>query len=148
MITFLEGIIDSVNINYLTLNLAGIGYKINIPTYDNLLLKAGDKILRIDDVKSNSQEKVITYLQEKKVNDIVQLEIERKEKIEVVDIKLKPIPGDVHVSLESLVLAGRHLPEASNFERLHNIYGAQLLKHLRRAPNNRTQQGYLSSNKG
>ncbi|WP_394187273.1 SepM family pheromone-processing serine protease [Paenisporosarcina quisquiliarum] len=58
------------------------------------LLKAGDKILRIDDVKSNSQEKVISYLQEKKVNDIVQLEIERKEKVEVVDIKLKPIPGD------------------------------------------------------
>ncbi|MET0786982.1 MAG: SepM family pheromone-processing serine protease [Paenisporosarcina sp.] len=60
----------------------------------NGLLKAGDKILRIDEVKSNSQDKVVTYLQEKKVNDIVQLEIERKDEIEVVDVKLKPIPGD------------------------------------------------------
>jgi len=44
LITFLEGIVDTVAINYLILNIGGIGYKINIPTYDNLVLKTGDKI--------------------------------------------------------------------------------------------------------
>lgn len=44
MITFLEGIVDTVAINYLILNIGGIGYKINIPIYDNLVLKTGDKI--------------------------------------------------------------------------------------------------------
>jgi PDZ domain-containing protein len=57
-------------------------------------LKAGDKILRIDELKIDSQDKVIAYLQEKKVNDVIQLEIERKDDTKVVDVELKPIPGD------------------------------------------------------
>jgi Holliday junction DNA helicase RuvA len=44
LITFLEGLIDTVGINYLILNIGGIGYKINTPAYTNLTLKTGDKI--------------------------------------------------------------------------------------------------------
>jgi len=43
LISFLEGIVDTVGVNYLILNTDGIGYQINIPTYDNLSLKTGDK---------------------------------------------------------------------------------------------------------
>ena len=43
MISFLEGIVDAVGINYLVLNTNGIGYQINIPTYNNLSLEIGDK---------------------------------------------------------------------------------------------------------
>lgn len=43
MISFLEGIIDAVGISYLVLNTNGIGYQINIPAYNNLSLKTGDK---------------------------------------------------------------------------------------------------------
>ena len=43
MISFLEGIIDTVGVNYLILNTDGIGYKINIPAYNNLSWKTGDK---------------------------------------------------------------------------------------------------------
>lgn len=43
MISFLEGIVDTVGVNYLVLNTNGIGYQINIPAYNNLSLKTGDK---------------------------------------------------------------------------------------------------------
>jgi Holliday junction DNA helicase RuvA len=43
LISFLEGIVDTVGINYLVLNVSGIGYQINIPTYNNLTLKTGDR---------------------------------------------------------------------------------------------------------
>jgi len=43
LISFLEGIVDTVGINYLVLNINGIGYQINIPAYNNLSLKIGDK---------------------------------------------------------------------------------------------------------
>jgi len=43
LISFLEGIIDTVGINYLVLNIGNIGYQINIPTYDNLPFKVEDK---------------------------------------------------------------------------------------------------------
>ncbi len=43
MISFLEGIVDAVGVNYLVLNTNGIGYQINIPAYNNLSLKTGDK---------------------------------------------------------------------------------------------------------
>ena len=44
MISFLEGIVDTVGINFLILNVGNIGYQINIPTYTDLPIKAGDKI--------------------------------------------------------------------------------------------------------
>jgi len=43
LISFLEGIVDTVGINYLILNVGSIGYQINIPTYNNLPIKVGDK---------------------------------------------------------------------------------------------------------
>ncbi|MBU1291192.1 Holliday junction branch migration protein RuvA [bacterium] len=43
MISFLEGRVDTVGVNYLVLNTNGIGYQINIPIYNNLSLKTGDK---------------------------------------------------------------------------------------------------------
>ena len=43
MISFLEGIVDTVGINYLVLNTNGIGYQIYTPTYNNFSLKTGDK---------------------------------------------------------------------------------------------------------
>ena len=43
MISFLEGRVDTVGVNYLVLNTNGIGYQINIPAYNNLSLKIGDK---------------------------------------------------------------------------------------------------------
>jgi len=43
LISFLEGIVDTVGVNYLVLNTNGIGYQINIPVYNNLSLKTGDK---------------------------------------------------------------------------------------------------------
>jgi len=43
LISFLEGIVDTVGVNYLVLNTNGIGYQINIPAYNNLSLKTGDK---------------------------------------------------------------------------------------------------------
>jgi len=43
LISFLEGIVDTVGVNYLVLNTNGIGYQINIPAYNNLSLKIGDK---------------------------------------------------------------------------------------------------------
>ena len=43
MISFLEGIVDTVRVDCLSLNVQGIGYQINIPSYNNLSLKAGDK---------------------------------------------------------------------------------------------------------
>lgn len=43
MISFLEGIVDTIGVNYLVLNTSGIGYQINIPAYNNLSLKIGDK---------------------------------------------------------------------------------------------------------
>ena len=43
MISFLEGKVDTVGLNYLVLNANGIGYQINTPVYNNLSLKRGDK---------------------------------------------------------------------------------------------------------
>jgi len=43
LISFLEGIVDAVGVNYLVLNSNGIGYQINIPAYNNLSLKPGDR---------------------------------------------------------------------------------------------------------
>lgn len=43
LISFLEGRVDTVGVNYLVLNTNGIGYQINIPAYNNLSLKNGDK---------------------------------------------------------------------------------------------------------
>lgn len=43
LISFLEGIVDTVGINYLILNVGNIGYQINIPIYNNLPIKVGDK---------------------------------------------------------------------------------------------------------
>jgi len=42
LISFLEGTVDTVGVNYLILNINGIGYQINTPIYNNLSLKAGD----------------------------------------------------------------------------------------------------------
>jgi len=42
LISFLEGTVDTVGVNYLILNVNGIGYQINTPIYNNLSLKAGD----------------------------------------------------------------------------------------------------------
>lgn len=39
----MEGTVDSIGINFLILNISGVGYHINIPVYNNLPLKAGDK---------------------------------------------------------------------------------------------------------
>ena len=44
LISFLEGIVDTVRVDCLALNVHGIGYQINTPSYNNLSLKAGDKI--------------------------------------------------------------------------------------------------------
>lgn len=43
LISFLEGRVDTVGVNYLILNINGVGYQINIPAYNNLSLKSGDK---------------------------------------------------------------------------------------------------------
>ena len=43
MISFLEGIVDTVGVSYLVLSTNGVGYQINIPAYNNLSLKTGDK---------------------------------------------------------------------------------------------------------
>jgi len=43
LISFLEGIVDTVGVNYIVLNTNGIGYQINIPAYNDLSLKIGDK---------------------------------------------------------------------------------------------------------
>jgi Holliday junction DNA helicase RuvA len=43
LISFLEGKVDTVGLNYLVLNANGIGYQINTPVYNNLSLKCGDK---------------------------------------------------------------------------------------------------------
>ena len=43
LISFLEGTVDTVGVNHLVLNTKGIGYQINIPAYNNLSLKTGDK---------------------------------------------------------------------------------------------------------
>jgi Holliday junction DNA helicase RuvA len=43
LISFLDGTVDAVGVNYLILNVNGIGYQINIPIYNNLSLKTGDK---------------------------------------------------------------------------------------------------------
>lgn len=43
MISFLEGMVDTVGASYLVLSTNGIGYQINIPAYSNLSLKTGDK---------------------------------------------------------------------------------------------------------
>jgi Holliday junction DNA helicase RuvA len=43
LISFLEGRVDTVSVNFLVLNANGIGYQINIPAYNNLPLKTGDK---------------------------------------------------------------------------------------------------------
>ncbi len=39
----MEGTVDSIGINFLILNISGVGYHINIPAYNKLSLKAGDK---------------------------------------------------------------------------------------------------------
>jgi PDZ domain-containing protein len=56
-------------------------------------LKAGDRILSIDDIDSNDQQKVVEYLKEKGLNDSVQLRVERDGIVQNFDIQLKPIPG-------------------------------------------------------
>lgn len=43
MISFLEGMVDTVGASYLVLSTNGVGYQINIPAYSNLSLKTGDK---------------------------------------------------------------------------------------------------------
>lgn len=58
------------------------------------LLEAGDRILQIDDIKSNEQQGLIDYLKEKEMGDIITLKIERDDKTEVVEVELKPIPSD------------------------------------------------------
>lgn len=57
------------------------------------LLKAGDRIVSIDDIDSAVQQKVVDYLKEKGVNDTVQLSVERDGSVQNFDIQLKPIPG-------------------------------------------------------
>jgi len=57
------------------------------------LLEAGDRIVSIDDITSDNQEKVVNYLKEKGANDTVNLKIERDGQIITLDIMLKPIPG-------------------------------------------------------
>lgn len=43
LISFLEGIVDTVGVSYLVLSTNGVGYQINIPAYNNISLKTGDK---------------------------------------------------------------------------------------------------------
>jgi len=43
LLSFLEGIVDTVGVSYLVLNTNGIGYQINTPAYSNLSLNPGDK---------------------------------------------------------------------------------------------------------
>lgn len=50
MISFLEGTVETMGINYLLLKVGDIGYHINIPSYNRLPFKVGDRI------------KVYTYL--------------------------------------------------------------------------------------
>jgi len=57
------------------------------------LLKAGDRILQIDHVKSENQQNLIDYLQGKQLGDVITLEIERDEKYETIEVELKPIPS-------------------------------------------------------
>lgn len=60
MIAFLQGIIDTISINYIILNINGIGYFINIPTYNNLTLKTGDQ-LKIYTYLYLREDKVLLY---------------------------------------------------------------------------------------
>jgi len=50
LISFLEGTVETMGINYLLLKVGDIGYHINIPSYNRLPFKVGDRI------------KVYTYL--------------------------------------------------------------------------------------
>ena len=43
MISFIEGIVDSIGINFIILDTGNVGYQINIPIYGNLPYKIGDK---------------------------------------------------------------------------------------------------------
>lgn len=57
------------------------------------LLEAGDRILQIDEIESDDQEKLIDYLKDKKLGEVVTLKIERNEKVELIDVELEPIPN-------------------------------------------------------
>ncbi len=57
------------------------------------LLKAGDRIVSIDDIDADNQDKVVKYLQDKDVDETVKLRVERDDKLQEIIIKLKPIPG-------------------------------------------------------
>ncbi|MFX3674210.1 MAG: SepM family pheromone-processing serine protease [Paenisporosarcina sp.] len=57
------------------------------------LLKAGDRIVSIDNIESDNQEKIVDYIKGKVASDTVKLKIERDGEIKEFDIKLKPIPG-------------------------------------------------------
>lgn len=58
------------------------------------LLKAGDRIMQIDGIESSDQQSLIDYLQDKKVGEVITLKIKRDEKLESIEIELKPIPSD------------------------------------------------------
>lgn len=57
------------------------------------LLKAGDRIISIDDIDADNQDKVVDYLKDKNADDTVKLLVERDDKTQEVIIQLKPIPG-------------------------------------------------------
>ncbi|WP_075617456.1 SepM family pheromone-processing serine protease [Paenisporosarcina indica] len=58
------------------------------------LLKAGDRILQIDQLENSDQQSLIDYLSEKKLGEVITLQVERDEKIETIEVELKPIPTD------------------------------------------------------
>lgn len=58
------------------------------------LLKAGDRIIQIDEIKSDTELSFIDYLKDRQLGDVVRLHIQRNEKIEMIDIALKSIPSD------------------------------------------------------
>lgn len=57
------------------------------------LLKAGDRIVSIDDVEADNQDKVVEYLKSKDADDTVKIQVERDDQFQEVFVKLKPIPG-------------------------------------------------------
>ena len=59
------------------------------------LLEAGDRIIKIDEVASDNQQNLVDYLGEKAVGDVITLQVEREDKIETIEVELKPIPSEV-----------------------------------------------------
>ncbi|MCZ8536413.1 PDZ domain-containing protein [Paenisporosarcina quisquiliarum] len=58
------------------------------------LLSPGDRILQIDDIKSDAQQGIIDYLKQKKLGDKVILIVDRDGEKDSVEVELKPIPTD------------------------------------------------------